>query len=198
MAIITRDFPDLLLDAMVSALETFRDEQVAIDAAVTFAVERDRLRPYPDITGPSVNLWIDDDLVDDQDSGARRRSQTMVSVNIDLVCPLPGTDSARADKAAGTRLHYLRAQVRHALYKLANADFGFDTGTIARKKWPRWQTFQTLDKMPEESTPGGRLVVEIEYDFTPEDIEAGPELEILTVDDDNLALWATTFDYTDT
>ena len=198
MAIIARDFPDLLLDAMVLALETFRDEQVLIDAAVNFAIERDRLRDYSSSPGPSVNLWVDEDLVDEQDSGARRREQTMVTVNIDLVCPLPGSTTVRADKAAATRLHYLRAQVRHALYKLANADFGFSVGTIARKKWPRWQTYQTPDKMPEESNPGGRFIIEVEYDFTPEDIAAGPELEILTVDDSNLALWATTFDYTDT
>ncbi len=198
MAIIARDFPDLLLDAMVLALETFRDEQAAIDAAVNFEIERDRLRPYPESAGPSVNLWVDDDLPDEQDSGARRQGQTMVTVNVDLVCPLPGTNAVRADKAAGTRLHYLRAQVREGLYRLVNADFGFDAGIISRKKWPRWQTYQTPDKMPEESDPGGRLVIEIEYNYTPGDITAGPALKILTVDDSNLALWATTFDYTDT
>ncbi len=198
MAIIARDFPDLLLDAMVLALETFRDEQAAISSAVTFEIERDRLRPYPESAGPSVNLWVDDDLPDEQDSGARRQGQTVVTVNVDLVAPATGTDTARADKAAGTRLHYLRAQVREGLYRLANADFGFGSGIIARKKWPRWQTFQTLDKMPEEATPGGRLVVEIEYSYTPGDITAGPALELLTVEDSTHELWKTEFDYTDT
>ena len=202
MAILTRDFPDMLLDAMVLALETFRDEQVVIDPTQSFEIERDRLRPYPRATEGNqkvyVNLWVDDDLPDEQDSGAKRQGQTMVTVNVDLVSPLPGSVTVRADKAAGTRLHYLRAQVREGLYRLANADFGFDPGIIARKKWPRWQTFQTQDKMPEEATPGGRLVIEIEYEYAPGDITAGPALELLTVEDSTHELWKTEFDYTDT
>lgn len=193
MAIISRDFPDLLLDAVVSALEDFRDSEVAQSAAVTFAIERDRLRPLFEADGPTVNVWIDEDLPDEQRSGAREIGHTTVAVNIDLVAMARGTDDQRADKAAMTRLHYLRAQVRHGLYALINADFGFGEGVIAKKNWPRWQTFQTEDKMAEISAPAGRLVMEIEYEWTPEDIDVVP-LNQIQVADSNLELWDTVFD----
>ena len=102
-------------------------------------------------------------------------------------------DTDESDQAAESRLHYLRAQVRHALYKLAQADFGLTGYQIARKTWPRWQTFVTEDGKHEEQITGGRLSLEVEYAWTPEEIDLTP-LTSIRVSDDTADMWAAYFD----
>ena len=73
-----------------------------------------------------------------------------------------------------------RLEVKAALWALAQVDFGFAVGTISVKGWPRWQTFQGEDKMPEEQLAGGRWSFSVRYEWLPSEIarEALEELHI--------------------
>lgn len=191
---IPRDFPDILKDAVVAILRASSDEQ---EADMRYKVRRDQLHPISQRDVPLVNVWCENAR---PESGSRTQQHETAILNLDFYtrgeeAPDEG-DWIAADQAAVARLDYLRAQVKHALYALVNADFGFPVGVIARKGWPSWQMFQTGDRMPfpAEDVVGGRLNLEIEYSWTPEDI-ASVALEILSVSDSMRAMWAALFRY---
>lgn len=192
--IIPRGADDLILDNMVTELQLFSAEQDAIDPGVGFNVQRDRLRPPAMGDLPLVVLWIM--RTDPVDGGSSARGQCRELVQIAVDCYTRGLDDDNDgvdDSTAMERLAYLKEQVRHGLYKLANADFGTSTGTIGRKKWPRWEFFQTDMKMPEAEVVAGRWIVEIETQWVPEDVDDVP-LEQITV---NAQKWAATYYYGD-
>ena len=155
---IPRDFPDLALDAIVSALAAFSASQ---SAPVRFQVSRDRTRLPHQGELPHVNVCLDTDNPEEGHSASRTHLQATVTVNCDCIAKA-GEGATPSDEAAASRLHYLRAQVRHGLYKLINADLGFAPGVLARKAWPRWTAFQKDDGFPEEQIVGGRWTLEIE------------------------------------
>ena len=191
MADIARDFPDLLLDAIVSALSAFSLSQTA---PKRFTAERDRSRPLAQTDLPHVNVWAPDERPEDSRSARQVHAQPVVTVNVDCVTSLEPGDDAESDVAAASRLHYLRAQVRHALYMLVNADFGFAAGIIASKSFPRWTQFPIDgDAKHEEQIIGGRLTLEVEYAWHPQDIELDP-LTSVRVSDDTADMWAAYFD----
>jgi len=186
---IPRDFPDLALDAIVSALAAFSASQ---SAPVRFQVSRDRTRLPHQGELPHVNVCLDTDNPEEGHSASRTHLQATVTVNCDCIAKA-GEGATPSDEAAASRLHYLRAQVRHGLYKLINADLGFAPGVLARKAWPRWTAFQKDDGFPEEQIVGGRWTLEIEYAWTPEEIDLTP-LTSITVGDDTADMWAVEFD----
>lgn len=178
--LLTRSLEDLIIDKMVTALEEFSDEQKAFDSSVAFNVDRDQLRPPTVSQLPFVNIWLDT-LTPEEGSSGRASEQETAEINIDCYARGVETESAPSDQDAMLRLYYLKHQVKHGLYKLVKADFGLSAGIIARKRWPRFQLFQTDTKMPEEQIVGGRWTISIEYAWAPEDL---PEivLEEIRVD----------------
>ena len=188
MADIPRDLPDLLLDAIATALSAFSTSQ---SAPVQFHVSRDMTRLPRQNELPHVNVWLTDLNPEEQRSAKRTHAQERATINVD--CIARGTEGAEpSDEAAATRLAYLRAQTRHALYMLANADFGFAAGTLAVKSWPRWQTFSPEDDKHEEQIVGGRWSLDIEYAWQPQDISHDP-LTDASVADDTADMWAAQF-----
>lgn len=182
MAIIPRAFDDILIDRMKAALVAFEAEQVAQDATVGFRVERDRIRPPAMREIPLVNLWLE--RIDPQAGGSsgRLNSQELARVAVDCYAKsVDEDDDGEGDAEAMSRLYYLKEQVRYALYRLVNADFGFPPGTIGRKRWPSWQIFQNDLRLPEAAVVAGRWSVEVEYNWTPEDI-SGIALDEIAVD----------------
>jgi len=194
MPIIEKGLFDLIEDRIVSALETFRDEQIAIDPAVTFSIVQRQLRPFQGKKMPVVNVWLDGLNPED---GSRTYQQETVTYQVDCYAKgieQTGATPVSSDKDAMDRLYYLAIQVKHGLYRLINADYGFQPGTIARKRWPRFSLFQTDTKMPEGQIVGGRWTVEVEYSWQPEDI-ATVALAELAVEDSLKERWKTLYTY---
>lgn len=191
---ILRDFPDVLKDAIVAVLQASSAEQ---EADVRYKVRRDQLHPISQRDLPLVNVWVPDER---PESGSRTEHRETAVLNLDLCTRGEEAPDDKnyiaADQATVARLDYLRAQVVHALYALKNADFGFPVGIIARKGWPSWQMFQTGNRtpFPAEDVVGGRLSLEIEYSWTPEDI-ASVALEILSVSDSMRSMWSALLRY---
>lgn len=179
MALLTRSLEDLIIDKMVTALEEFSDEQKALDATVGFDVDRDQLRPVAQSQMPFVNIWLDT-INPEEGSSGRQSEQETAEINIDCYTRGIETEGTPSDQDAMLRLYYLKHQVKAALYKMINADFGLPN-QIARKHWPRFQLFQSDTKMPEEQVVGGRWTVTIEYAWAPEDLDE-TTLEELRVD----------------
>jgi len=191
--IVTRSADDFIIDNMVTALQTFAAQQVAINPDVGFKVERDRIRPPSMRDMPLVVIWLGSLDTQNQGSSARTIQQEMARINVD--CYAKGLDEHQEedcdDQAAMRRLYYLKQQVKEGLYRLVNADFGMPVGTVGRKRWPSWKLFQNDLKLPESEVVAGRWTVEVEYVWTPEDI-TGIMLDQITVD---AGLWAGTYDY---
>jgi len=177
MPIIPRSTDDTLLDNLVTILQAFSTAQAVIDPTVAFFVERDRRRPAPLDGLPLVNVWLES--ADPEGPSGRACESESATINLD--CIARGfEDETSSDQEAGLRLAYLKEQVKAALWALAQVDFGFAVGTIAVKGWPRWQTFQGEDKMPEEQLAGGRWSFSVRYEWLPSEIarEALEELHI--------------------
>ena len=189
MADITRSADDIIIDRMVSALSAFSLTQTE---AVRFRVERDRVRSPSMRDMPTVNIWLDTLTTMREGSSSRLVQQESARINID--CYAAGKDTTGDglnDSAAMARLYYLKQQVKHGLYALINADFGFTPGIIARKKWPQFTMMPPDLALPETEVVAGRWTLEIEYSWTPEDI-TGTALDKIAV---NAGLWSGLYTY---
>jgi hypothetical protein len=192
MAVIPRSADDIIIDNMVTALQAFVAEQVAQDPGVGFRVERDRVRPPSMRDMPLVVIWLESLDTQRGGSSARTVQQELARINVD--CYAKGTDTDGDDlddQASMARLYYLKEQVKAGLYRLVNADYGMGVGVIGRKSWPSWRLFQNDLKLPESEVVAGRWSVEVEYQWTPEDI-AATALEEITV---NAGRWSGTYPY---
>jgi hypothetical protein len=192
MAAIPRSADDIIIDNMVTALQAFAAEQVAEDPGVGFSVERDRVRPPSMRDMPLVNIWLESLDPQAQGSSARTVQQELARINVD--CYAKGTDEDGDDlddATAMARLAYLKEQVKAGLYRLVNSDFGLPAGTIGRKRWPTWRLFQNDLKLPESEVVAGRWSVEIEYQWTPEDIEGIALAEIMV----DAGLWSAAYNF---
>lgn len=192
MPAIPRSADDIIIDNLVTALKTFATEQVAQDPDVGFGVVRDMVRPPSMRDMPLVNIWLES--LDPQREGSSARTVNHELARINLDCYAKGVDTDEDgldDEAAMARLYYLKEQVKAGLYRLVNADFGLPAGTIGRKRWPSWRLFQTEIKLPEHEVVAGRWSVEVEYNWTPEDV-AGTTLEQIAV---NAGRWSGVYDY---
>jgi hypothetical protein len=189
MADIPRSTEDIILDRMVTALQAFSASQTI---AVRFSVERDRVRMPSMSDMPLVNIWLDSDTPVREGSSSRLQVQGIARINVDCYAAGKDDDGDGYDESkAMARLYYLKEQTRYGLYSLVNADFGFSPGVIARKRWPTWQLFQNELKLPETEVVAGRWTLEIEYSWTPQDIE-GITLDEIAV---NAGLWSGLYTY---
>lgn len=189
MADIPRSADDLIIDKMKLALEAFALTQ---SAGVRFRVERDRVRPPSMRDMPLVNIWLESLQPQREGSSGRTTSQELARINVDCYAKGLDTDADGIDdSAAMARLYYLKEQVKFGLFRLVNADFGLEAGAIARKRWPSWTLFQNDLKLPESEVVAGRWSVEVEYNWTPEDI-TGTALDEIAV---NAGRWSGIYEY---
>ncbi len=187
---------DQIETKIVQALEAFSTEQEKIDPLVGFDVSQGRMRPIGALPKPLVNVWMPD--LNPEDPSSKTYQQESATYNVDLIAK--GTEQVgetpiASDEIAYIRLKYLAQQTKHALFKLVNADFGFDAGIIARKQWPRFTLFQTDMKMPEQQIIGGRWTFDVEYAWQPED-QAFVALAELSIEDSLKELWKMLYTYT--
>lgn len=191
MGLLERSLDDILIDRAVSALQAFAIEQRALDPAVNFSVMRDRLTPINFSECPLVNVWLD---TNDSVNGSKLAAGMSAAINFD--CYTLGDDGGETDAAAEamSRLYYLKQQVLFVLFRLVNADFGFNPGLIGRKKWPRFQMFPRANSGSEETIPAGRWTLEVEFAFEAEDIAGVPLVEV-SVSDSLKKRWATLYNY---
>lgn len=189
MADIPRSADDLIIDRMKTALEAFSLTQ---SAGVRFRVERDRVRPPSMRDMPLVNIWLESLSPQREGSSGRTTSQELARINVDCYAKGVDTDDDGLDDTiAMARVYYLKEQVKFGLFRLVNADFGLAAGAIGRKRWPSWQLFQNDLKLPESEVVAGRWTVEVEYNWTPEDIE-GIALDEIAVD---ASRWSAIYSY---
>ena len=189
MADISRSADDIIIDRMVSALAAFSLTQ---SAAVRFSTVRDRTRPPSMRDMPMVNIWLDTLTTIREGTTAKLTQQESARINIDCYAKGADTNSdGLDDSAAMARLYYLKQQVKHGLYSLINADFGYAPGIIARKKWPQFTLMPPDLALPETEVVAGRWTLEIEYNWTPEDID-GDALDEIAV---NAGLWSGLYNY---
>jgi hypothetical protein len=182
MPIIARGGDDLLLDAMVLKLDTFRLREVALSAAVDFEITRDRSQPWKKLDKPLVNLEIDTDepKAGDYDAGVK------------AYCFAPATTD---DAVGAARLYYLKEQVRVALLALVSPDLGLTIGTVKIAK-PRWMRIQIQDREMEQNILAGIWTFQVTYAWEVEDIAALDLTDIQVSVGPILApLWAAAYHY---
>lgn len=194
MSLMPRDFPDLVQDNIVQALRDFADEQSSIDDAVGFHVERGMLRPYESTDMPLVNVFQNAITPEQERSAARKVAHERTELFID--CYAIGVEGdIAADQNAMLRLEYLRAQVRHALYRLSQVDFGFSVGTIAAKPFPRWTGFIPELREVEAQIIAGRWTIEIDYEWSVEDDVETTPLDKILVSESTKGAYAALYDF---
>lgn len=180
MAIIPIGMADTIITRMVTELQAFSAEQVLLDANVGFNVKRDQVRPPVMKDMPLANIWLQS--LDPQGFSGKRIEQELARIAVDCYAKgLDGDVDTIDDTSAMSRLYYFAEQVKYGLYRLINSDFGLPVGSISRKRWPSWQLFQNDLKLPENEVVAGRWIIEIEYQWTPEDI-TGTILDRIAVD----------------
>jgi hypothetical protein len=183
MAAIPRGTFDILLDRIVSALRTFSDEQVLEQPGVGFAVVRDSLDPLSAEDFPLVNVYAGDLSSEAAGSSAKTVQAEAFTINCDLFArglhnhaPEVG-DPHYSDEAALRRLYYLAQQVKHGLYRLISADFGYAPGIIARRSWPKINFYLGGQDLPEPSLAAARITFDVTYAWAAEENPAGVPLE---------------------
>ncbi len=186
---------DQIETKIVTALKVFSAEQAEIDATVGFDVAQGRMRPIGALPHPLVNVWIPD--LNPEEPGSKTYQQESVTYNVDLIVKgseQTGETPKASDEIAYSRLKYLAIQVKHGLYKLIKADFGFP-GEIDHRGWPRFSLFQTDTGMPAEQITGGRWTFDVEYAWQPEEDRAFVDLEKLSVSDSLKERWTALYQY---
>lgn len=191
-SVVPRSLDDQLVDKIITILSSFSDSQAAIDPSVAFYVQRDRIRPVSYRNFPFVNVWVES-LDTERSSSSGRLYQTEIA-RIAIDCYAAAFDGDPEDfeeTGSMARLYYLKEQVKYAIYSLINSDFGFDVGSIGKKKWPSWRLFQTPALLPEADVAAGRWSLEVEYFFIPEDIETVEFKEIFV----DSSRWSALYEY---
>jgi hypothetical protein len=165
---------------IVTALEKVATEENAIDTARNFIVSRDRWRPWIENQQnvALVNVMVEN--ISPGGGGTRRYTQDRVTINID--CYVLGTTEEQmqegtgtvtltpADEFAAARLHLLVAQVRHAITRMSEQDFGLTAGTIDTSALKA--TVQIYNQEGDDNTGSyapARVSFEVSLPFEPSD-----------------------------
>jgi len=171
MTLLPRGFDDILLDNLVTILADYSEAQVSLGGiGVGFGVERDRMTApsaYELECRPLVSIYAT--LTNPAQSGSRDHNQSTCTIQIDCYIAELEDLFGGGDKAAMARLYYLKDQVRDALFAKDKTDLGFPVGTIANRKWGRFQiTPQPVGS--EVWICGGSWTFEVDYEFIPSDL----------------------------
>lgn len=182
--ILGTDFCHSLKDNIVSLLNAFSAAQVeqaetkALKDGVKFYADSDCFTVVKQDLLPFCNVWTDNEVPEQNQSGRTAFPSTTVTVNIDLITAPTATD-VRTVKTAIARLDYLKSQVRYVLCSRANVDLGFQAGIISRRTWPRFSLYKDNAGYPELPVVGGRLSFDVTYTWDVEEIAGTPLDEIM-------------------
>lgn len=138
---------------------------------------------------PLVNIWVKSII---PTVSANTYVQETVIYNIDMYAKGKSEDPNISNaQIAMERLDYLKQQVKNPLLALINIDFGLEAGLISKKKNPRYESFSPEISYSENSLVAGRWVFEVEYSYSPDDIDLN-DLSIINVIE---TLWKAFFQY---
>ncbi len=180
------------------AIELVKNSQVAINPDYDFEIYENKYQPALEKVGSKafVNILIDSvDSMDDTNFGKTH----IVTYNID--CYVRGENEENpeelgplvpADQVAVQRLYYLCAMVEFALTKLANFNFGIDSGDVVPGKIRL--SFDPVSDAGDSLTPyaPARLSFDCKFPYEAQDLENLPELQESCI---NFEDWASEFIY---
>ena len=184
---------EIIQDAIVAKLQETSDEQKLLDPNVGFFPKKDLLLNIDNEFDqlPLVNVWIQQLNPSLSRSAGKLYEQEIATYNIDLYVKGDISENETPDVVAFARLKYLKEQVKHSLMALINVDFGLEAGIIGSKKWPSFQFYQPSVENTEDTVPTGRWTLEVDYAYSPDDIE----LEDLDSINIKTSLWEAFFQY---
>jgi len=193
---------------IVTALQEVATAEAAIDSGRNFLVTKDRWRPWIENQQNVALVNVLVGTVTSAGGGSHFNVTDRVSVNIDLY--VLGTydeqvDSETgektltpADEMAAARLDLLVAQVRHAISRMKNSDFGMGAGTISRNI----SADLTMYSQEQQDSTGqyapARWSLTVDMAYTPDDdatVTAITELNLTM--EDALESWAMKYTYGD-
>jgi hypothetical protein len=158
-----RSLDDKILSGIEAKITAQRDADVLVHAGFHFDIERDKTTPWQDLTAPLAALEQETDDPAGRDYKARYR----------VLCIVPILED---DELASKRLYILKEQVRKALLKYDDPDFGQSMGDIGQISKPAWSRVNFDDRELEQTVLAGSWSMEITYNYVPQDID-GPALD---------------------
>lgn len=173
---------DILLDRLVSKLETYATEQAAVDPAYAYGVHPDRYREEGTSEEAGVYLYLNSIDPQPQRSGAYGHYAYDVEYSIEMIARARGRSTADgytdADRRAGARLRYLIQQVLTAIDPARDPDLGMPRGTIAGIAMPRLDVLPPEPQHGERPVAAARLTLRVGISWEPTRVEGSPLTEI--------------------
>ena len=120
-----------------------------------------------------VNVYCASVEPEPEKSGSYRAIAEKATYFLDLYAKgteNPGVQASSLN--AHTKLKYLAQQVRWCLVRLANVDFGLGAGIIANLPYPRFELMHNETTEHEPQIVAGRITLEVEYAWIPEDLNS--------------------------
>lgn len=162
-----RSLDDLLLSGLKTKIERARDADVLIHTGLNYLIERDKTRPWQDLSLPLVNLEASADEPKGRDYTTR----------IVMQCFVPILDD---DEIAVARLYTLKEQIRRAITDRDDPDLGQAVGLIGSIGAPSWARVAFDDAELEATILAGTWTIEATYHYEPADI-TGPALDSVSI-----------------
>lgn len=179
---------DVLLDRIVAALEAYNTAQSAIDATAGYRVLPGNIRSTQSDRLPTVGVSLSG-LRSGNETARAREWDVVASYNLDLVATAKGTNVARADERAYSRLMYLIQQVLNALYE-SDRKTAIEAGGITLD-WPNIQIVEPAEFAEEMPIIGARLTINARLSYVPA-ATVGTAIDEISVD---ATRWTALYEY---
>jgi hypothetical protein len=191
MPVDPRGIYDVLLERMVSALETYRDEQAAIDPAATFEVFEGGFRGMQQQRVPWVSVSLAQLRSADNTASSPGQWDATATYHVDLVANgKTSATGARGDRQAYRRLMYLIQQVLNAIYASERIRMQY-TGEEIQLEWPDVQIVEPESFAEELPLVGARIRIDARVEYTPAQA-SGETMTELSVSTDE---WSALYEY---
>ncbi|MDR0675948.1 MAG: hypothetical protein LBF97_02785 [Elusimicrobiota bacterium] len=168
---------DVLEDKIVEIVDTERQNEISIDNRLDFHIFKESFSAISLQELPCVNIIF---LKEETGQGDTNKYQTInIFFEIQLFASVYAENEKTADELSAKRLFYLAAQVKRAIAKLKNIDFGFELGTFSMRGIPVFQRLENIKVSDSENFVAvGKFEIQIGASYIPEDIELASLLEI--------------------
>lgn len=172
---------DVIETNVIALLNAFNTEQSGLGAPPFAVIQQFRvIDPTTQIpAGGLINFYIQSVVPDEERSGGHGPIYERATFHGDIYvkgAENPGVKTS--DAVAHGMRKYLAHAVRWCIERLANADFGYAMGTIARKTHPPIEfAIQELTDN-EQQIPAARVTLEVEYGWAAEDLSSQALTEI--------------------
>jgi|GEM_PF-4626652 hypothetical protein len=171
---------DTIETNIIALLQAFSTEQSGLGASPFAVVQQFHIvDPTTILPGGLVNVYCKSVDPDEERSGAHGPIYERATFYLDCYARGGENPGVKAgDAAAHAVLKYLGHVVRWCIERLANYDFGFSIGTIARKTHPRFELMAMETTENEPQVVAGRVTLEVEYGWNAEDLSSTNLTEI--------------------